>query len=449
MIKRDISSFLTQWKAAPDRKVLLLRGARQVGKTFIAREFGKTFKNFVEVNFYETPEVGNFFKTGNLAPQNIIEKLELYYNVSITPGETLLFFDEIQSCPEAIDSLRFFYEKSPGLHLLATGALLEFGLNDVLSFGVGRIVSAFMYPISLSEFIAALLGEKFAGIVGNAVAINQGIEEVLHKKLIDAVTIHSIIGGLPGVVATYLKSHDLRECFKILDELIVGFEDDFAKYNEKVNPQKLRDTLKAIALQTGDKFVYSRIKPDTPVYGYDTALGQLMRAGLAYKINRVSANGIPLGAEIDEKRFKIILFDSGIYNRLLNLDLRGVIATNDIGLVNSGALAENICGLELVKSTPCYRRPELFYWTREAKGSNAEIDYVVQRGNTIVPIEVKAGTKGQMQSLYIFMKEKQLMLGVRTSIENFGRLVPPSGEGEVAIVPLYGIGRYVNVGASL
>lgn len=441
-MERKISKYLEQWKSAKGRKVLLVRGARQVGKTFSVREFAKGFSSYLEVNFLETPQICKFFKGGDLSPGPILEKLQAYYGVTLTPGSGLLFFDEIQACPEALMALRFFQEKLESLHVIAAGSLLEFALAEIPSFGVGRVESLFMYPLSIEEFLLALGQAPLVQAIRDA-SPQVPLEEPLHNKAVGLLRSYALIGGLPAVVQAYVDRRDFNHCLSLLDDLVLGYEDDFAKYKTRIANQKLREVLRAVARQASSKFIYTHINPGSSVSGYDQALELLRLAGLVYKVHRTAANGIPLGAEVNLKYFKALPFDIGVYNRLLGLRASDYLLDDDVSFVNSGALAEVLSGLELIAHSSAHLRPELFCWAREERGSNAEVDYVVQKGKNILPIEVKAGTKGQMQSLYRFMSEKKSEGGVRTSLENYSSFTSTSSAAPIEVVPLYAIGSYV------
>ena len=443
MIKRKITKHLSSWKGRADRKVLLLRGARQVGKTYSVRELARTFSSSIEVNFVETPAVANFFRSGSLDPIAILKKLEVYYGVSIEPGSSLLFFDEIQACPEAITALRFFHEKLPTLHVIAAGSLLEFALSEIASFGVGRIESLFMYPVGLEEFFVAL-GAEALYAAGKAASPSTPLDEVLHLKACEILKLYSVIGGLPEVVQTYVSTRDFAACSAKLENLMVGYEDDFSKYNSKISPLKLRETLRASAAQAGGKFVYSHINPGSSTSGYSQALELLRLAGLVHVVQSSAANGLPLGAAINQKRFKVIPFDLGLFNRLSGLKPAEILLSEEQSLVHEGALAEVLCGVELIGNAPPTERASLYYWAREDRGSNAEVDYLIEADGEILPIEVKARRKGQMQSLYLLMQSKGLERGLRTSLENFATFDAPSGKSIVEIVPLYAIGAWAR-----
>ncbi|MCK4979957.1 MAG: ATP-binding protein [Candidatus Delongbacteria bacterium] len=416
-MKRDIEKYLLDWKNRKDRKVLLVRGARQVGKTYSVRSLGKIFDNYLEVNFEENREIHNFFSE-TLSPQDIVKKLSLYFQQSIIPGKTLLFFDEIQANPDAIRSLRFFYEKMPELHLVAAGSLLEFALAEVSSFGVGRIESFFMYPMNFYEYLHAIGAKNLVQLIKDS-GIDNPIDNVIHNKILDHLKTYQIIGGLPEVVNTYVNGNDLIQCQSVLDNLILGYTDDFAKYRVKSSPLVLDEVFKSIALQAGNKFKYSNISKDKSST-YKTALNLLVKAGIAYKIYHTSAQGLPLGAQIKHNKFKVVMFDTGIYQRISKLDLSSFAVLDYNSLINKGALAELYVCNELISTGNIRTKPEIFYWHREARGSNAEIDYVISVAGKIIPIEVKAGTRGAMQSLHLFLKERNLNTGIRFSGENYG-----------------------------
>ena len=432
-MQRNIDNYLADWKTSSSRKSLLIRGARQVGKTYSVRELGRQFKYFLEVNFEEEKKLSAFFQD-SLNPESICEKLSLYFSTPIVPGETLLFFDEIQACPEALGSLRFFYEKMPELHVASAGSLLEFTLGEIPSLGVGRIQSLFLYPLSFGEFLTAL-GEEGLRTASENAAPDRPLADPFHKKLLDYLKIYQYIGGLPAVVRRYLEKKNVAGCMEELTDILVALRDDFAKYKSRSPVGRLREVFDSIVLQAGGKFKYSSVDSSSSSHTLKSALELLVQAGLAYKAHHTSARGLPLGAQVNPKKFKVILFDIGIHQRLLGLDLREYLISNDFEVVNRGHLAEVLVGLELIANAPPASRPALYYWQREARGSNAEVDYVIQRGREIIPIEVKAGTKGQMQSLYRFLRERRLNSGVRISLENF------AGYDNIAVIPLYAAGN--------
>jgi uncharacterized protein len=435
-MKRTINRYLREWREAEKRKVLLVRGARQVGKTYSVRELGKSFEDYFEVNFEEEKGLDVFFRE-SLNPQKICENLSTYFSKPINPGRTLLFFDEIQACPEALASLRFFYEKIPELHLVAAGSLLEFAMSEIPSLGVGRIHSLFMYPMSFNEFLVALDEDNLLAMLQKANSKNP-LASPFHKRLIEYLKIFQLIGGMPAVVKTYLEEKNIEQCQTELDDLLTTLRDDFAKYKDRSPVFRLREVFDSIVYQAGSKFKYSNIDSTSSSNSLKEALNLLVQAGLAYKIYHTSARGLPLGAQIKNKKFKVILFDVGMHQRLLGLNLKEYLLSDRLKIVNRGNLAEVFTGLELINNASPGTREPLYYWHRESRGSNAEVDYVIQEKNEIVPIEVKAGTSGQMQSMFVFLDERNLNIGIRLSLENF------SEYGRIVVIPLYAVSHIVT-----
>ncbi|MEA1986815.1 MAG: AAA family ATPase [Candidatus Marinimicrobia bacterium] len=429
-MERIIDRYLEEWKGKKDRKVLLVRGARQVGKTYSIRELGKKFNNFIEVNFEADLPIRKFFDS-SLDPIEIIEKLSIYYGQKIEAGKTLLFFDEIQACPNALRSLRFFYEKLPDLHVIGAGSLLEFALSQIPSFGVGRIHSLFMYPMNFKEFLLASNSSEYINIINKAKA-NKIVDTVFHNKILDKLKLFILIGGMPEVVKTYIKTDSFLECQKILENLITTIFDDFGKYKEKFNKFDLQEIFNSIILQTGQKFKYSKIgKGKNEKYKKNLEL--LMDSGMIYKVYHTSASGLPLGGQIKQNKFKMLLFDTGIYQVAQGMDLKTYLTDTFSEIINRGNLTELFVGLELIKAQSLSLRPQLFYWHREAKSSNAEVDFVISQNGKIYPIEVKSGTKGQMQSMNIFLNKKESQFGIRISQENF------SEYDNIKVFPLYAV----------
>jgi hypothetical protein len=436
-MERTIDNELSRWKDSKTRKVLLLRGARQVGKTYCIRKLGKGFKNFLEVNFEETPEVKTIFSK-SLNPHYLCEKLSVYFKTSIKPGETLLFLDEIQACPEALKSLRFFYEKMPELHVAAAGSLLEFALEQIPSFGVGRINSLFMYPMTFSEYLIASGDERLERFILNSSSAKP-VEPVIHEKILDTLKIFQLIGGMPEVVRTYLEEKDFMLCQEVTDDILTTIKDDFAKYKKKFPVIRLEEVFDSIIYQTGNKFKYSNISPGNPQV-YRDALNLLVKAGLAYKVYHTAARGIPLSAQVNEKKFKVLILDTGIYQRVLGLDLSSYVISDFSSLINRGNLVELFVGLELIAHGSPRMHPKIHYWHREARASNAELDYVIAQKGKVVPIEVKSGSRGQMQSMHIFLSERNLEQGLRISSENF------TAYDKIKTIPVYAVKNILHSG---
>lgn len=435
-MKRIIDNYLERWSQSDNRKVLLVRGARQVGKTYSVRNLSKKFQHFIEINFDIDMDVGSFFGK-NIDPATICSKISAYFSIPIIPGKTLLFLDEIQECIPAIRSLRYFYERMPELHVIAAGSLLEFALEELPSFGVGRISSLYMYPMNFFEYVEAVAGE---GLVSQLMIKDTSfqIDQVFHQRFLELYREYSIVGGMPQVVDYFRQKKDFLECQTMLDELISSIKDDFSKYRTKLSPLKLRETLHSIACQSGNKFKYSRISNIGSQDSYKKALELLSMAGLAHKVYHTNSTGIPIGAQINHSRFKVIPFDMGIMQRMLSLDLADLMSLPTTELINKGSLAEVFVGLELISSQNAHSGSRLYYWHREARSSNAELDYLVQKSSLIVPVEVKSGRRGSMQSLAMYMEKYDCPFGVRLSLENLNIYK------NVYILPIYLAGKTVS-----
>lgn len=443
---RNIDKDLMEWKENPRRKPLLVRGARQVGKSSSIRHLGKTFKYFLEVNFERNPEVGEIFK-GNRDVKNITNKLHDFYGIPIIPGETLLFFDEIQKCEDAIYSLWFFKEDYRDLHVIAAGSLLEFALKDLSSFGVGRVSSLFVHPMSFDEFLLATGNQGLLNAKKES-DIAHPLMQLFYNKLVEAFRSFMLVGGMPEAVAIYAATGSYHDSSDVVNEILQGYQDDFAKYSAKANPVLLRQTLMSVARQVGGKFVYNRVEGQYRSAEVKNALEMLRDAGLVIPVYHTDANGVPLGAEINGRVVKYLIHDSGVLLAILGIDddtdvrIKEIMVGNSIDLVDKGHVAEMIAGLELVKYASPQKRHQLYYWQNMNKGTRSEVDYVIAQGSEIVPIEVKSGVKGTMSSMYALMRnpQKHINKGIRCSLENLGTFQSPEGKA-IGIIPIYAISK--------
>lgn len=418
-VRRKIDNVLISWKLEDNRKPLLLRGARQVGKTSTVREFAKTFDYYIEIDFLNSKnnDIKELFSK-NSSVKDLCQKIAVIQNVPIEENKTLLFFDEIQECPKAIEKLRYFYEEFPNLHVIAAGSLLEFALEDLPSFGVGRIRSIFMYPLSFEEF---LMFQNYSALVEHLklASPKYPLSDIFHKKLLQELRNFLILGGMPEVVTTWCKTHDYLKCTQIQNDLLLSYQDDFSKYRKRVPASRIQEVFRSVAEQGQGKFVYKKVNPDIRSEQIKTALETLILAGLVYPVTHTAANGIPLGAEVREDYRRMIYFDTGLLQRQLGLKAENILVSDDFDVINKGAIAEVFVGLELIKSASCYEKNNLYCWHREQSGSNAKVDFVIQKYEEIIPIEVKSSKKGSMQSLRQFLTLKQKTYGIRTSLENF------------------------------
>jgi uncharacterized protein len=435
-LKREIDSELLNWSKDSSRKPLLLRGARQVGKSSAVRQLSTHFEFFLEINFEEHRKVHSLFE-GDLSPQALCDNLSIMFNIPVKAGKTLLFFDEIQACIPAISSLRFFYEKLPTLHLIAAGSLLEFIFSDLPSFGVGRIRSMFIYPFSFNEFLSAC-GENLLIKAKMKASVEYPLQDAIHQKLLSYFKKFLVLGGMPEVVSNYIQGNNLAECQRIIDDLIISLKADFSKYRKRVPMLRISEVFDSVVRQTGNKFKYTGVVTEANHKQIKEALDLLIMSGLVIPVAHSSANGIPLGAEVDSKKRKMLIFDSGVFQRLSGLKIQEVLFEEGFDPLNKGNIAELFVGLELLKASSCYHHQDLYYWHRESLNSNAEVDYLIQKNQDIVPVEVKSGTKGSMQSLYLFLKEKNRPYGVRSSLENF------SSYDQIRSYPLYAVNEIVK-----
>lgn len=426
-MKRFASEYLEEWKSRSSRKPLIIRGARQVGKTYLVRDFAKTFKNYLEINFENEIDVVSYFE--NSDPHKIINLLALHYGTKIVEGETLLFFDEIQSAPEIFARLRYFYEMIPGLHIIAAGSLLEFVLEDhQFSMPVGRIEYLHLGPMSFKEFLKSQNYDNLINFLENY-KLEDDFSLSIHNKLISLYKHYIAIGGMPESIKTYNETNSYIECDRIKQSIIDTYIDDFRKYGKRLDYQMLLTAFKSIPRTVGNKVKYVNISKEHQAKAISSALHLFALAKICYPIYHSSANGVPLGAEINFKIFKLLFLDVGLLSRALGLTMADIETIDILELVNSGNITEQFIGQHLLYRNELYQNPELHYWVREKKTSNAEIDFVISNGLKIVPIEVKAGKTGSLKSLNQFITEKNINYAVRFNldqpsfIESSGNLV--------------------------
>ena len=438
-INRKIDKTLAEWSEDPRHKPLLMRGARQVGKTTAVRELAKKFKTYIEINL-ETEDKIRKFINSSFDVNGLIALIEVQYGKRIIPGETLLFLDEVQGCPRAVSILRYFYEKLQPLHVIAAGSLLEFAMKDVGDIPVGRVRNIFVYPFSFAEFVTALGGEL---TLDHARTAERGsaISESAHIKLLEHLKTFMIVGGMPAAVLAYIETKSFLAARNEHRDIMQNLKEDFSKYKTRIDPSVLRTTLKSVIDQTGQQFTYSNSQLELTYSKSKNCTDLMEQAKIIIRIDCTHANGIPLGGDINPKDNKFMLLDTGLYLYETGLDLNEWINDTPTKFVNRGALAEMFVALELKKAGSPLDDNQLYYWHRDGKDRRAEVDFIVQHRNKVLPIEVKSGSKGSMFSLRLLMDEKKLDMAIRTSEENFGELE----SGKIKIVPLYFIGELASV----
>jgi uncharacterized protein len=432
-MKRLIDFFLLEWKHdAFARKPLLLRGARQVGKTYAARTLGKTFTNFIEINL-ETDEGARAIIAKDLDVKRIVFQLSQYLHKDIIPGSTLLFFDEIQIVPQAITALRYFYELMPELHVIAAGSLLDFAVEHV-GMPVGRVSSLYMYPLSFIEFCVALGNEKWAQAILNHDA-RQPFLEPVHDKLLYLIGTYLALGGMPGAVYAWVQTQDPRQVKRVHADLLESYQQDFNKYAKTRQIKYLALLFHHALNQLSNKFMFSRVG-EYQKRELAPALELLQKAGLMLPVVRNAGQEIPLSAQADLHDFKIIFLDIGLSQASLNLDVAPWFIDPLTAFVNKGALVEAFVGQELRAYTDPIAQAHLYYWRNQSRAGQAEVDYLVQLKEKVVPIEVKAGTSLRIKSMNIFLdSHEQSLYGIRFSANNFVQ------KERVHTYPLYAIAK--------
>jgi predicted AAA+ superfamily ATPase len=424
-MKRLIESILFDWKNSSRRKPLIVRGARQVGKTYTISGFGKSnFKNYTIIDFERNPEFRKIFEY-DLQPIRIIDELELATGQRIISGETLVFFDEIQECPKALVALRYFYEEMPGLHIIAAGSLLEFALGEN-SFPVGRVQFAEIFPLNFLEFQMALGNERAVEYLSGT---PKELSEPSHLFLLNQLKDYFFVGGMPEAVKTFAESKSINRAIEVQGEICNSLKQDFAKYNPHVDKQCLNEIFSALAKNVGKQTKYASLSEAFSNPTLKKAYQTLVQAKLVHKINSVNPQGLPLSI-MTSRIFKSCMLDIGIMNYLCGIYRTDEYFENDLLGIYRGAMAEQFVGQEIAAC----QNNELFYWSRQAKSSTAEIDYVISVKDLIIPVEVKSAKSGRLRSMHQYMKEYPASkVGYVFSSNKYSQLP----EQKLTFLPLY------------
>lgn len=406
--------YLCEWKKRSNRKPLVIRGARQVGKTWLVREFAKNeYEHVIEINFDETPSKKDLFESEDV--DKVIQYLSIDSGVPVVPHKTLVFLDEIQRAPELFARLRYFYEKRNDVHVIAAGSLLDFILEEHnFSMPVGRIEYMYIGPITFIEYLQEA-DENLAGFIRTCMP-GETIPESIHSTLKEHLRVYFSTGGMPKALNEYLNTGSSIQCEMELDLILNTYRDDFSKYGRKADPYILRRVFDRAPSLVGRKVKYTEISREEKTADLKKAVHQLELARILYRVNHSAGNAVPLRAEKKERDFKLLFLDIGLLMRALGLNILD-IQKNNVILSNKGALSEQFIGQQLFNSHKSYISPELYYWNRQKAGASSEVDYLIQSGGMIIPIEVKSGTTGSLKSLHVFASDKEAELAVRFNLD--------------------------------
>lgn len=421
-LKRNAMQALIKWKSNEERKPMVLKGARQVGKTWLMKEFGQNYyNNFAYFNFDEEDEIKSVFEA-NKNPHRIIEILSMITGVKILPEKTLIIFDEIQECPEALNTLKYFKEKANEYHVIAAGSLLGTLLAKPKSYPVGMVNLLDIFPLGFDEFLDATDPVLFSYY--ESIKKEQMIEEIFHNRLLDAYNNYLIIGGMPECVASWVKYKDPAGISQIQKELIEVYENDFSKYNGRVNSGRILMVFRSIVAQLAkpnEKFMYGAVREGARAREFEEAIEWLVSAGMLNRVFNVSKTEHPLSAFDKLEQFKLFVFDTGLLKHMAGVDNSAILLKSDYQF--KGPLTENYVIQQL--------RGQFDVEPRYFSGKNSEIDFVLQYGTEIIPIEVKAGEDKSAPSFKKYISDYQPQYALRYSKRGYRK------DGCITNLPLY------------
>ena len=425
-MRRHIELRLLEWRDLHRRKPLIVRGARQVGKSYSVQQFGQAhFDQLAALDLERNRNLHAVFSR-DLDPRRILSELEIFLDVKITPGETLLFLDEIQICPQALAALRYFHEEYPNLHVVAAGSLLEFAMSDI-SFPVGRIQFLDTHPMTFVEYLWAIGKEQAAEIV---LSRPGPVPPSTHALLLNHLRDYSFIGGMPESVKTYSETGSLKEAFALHGDLVESFRQDFFKYSPRVDSQCLNGLLAGAAQNVGNQVIYSRLTDGFSHHTIKRAFDVLCMARIITRVPSASPTGLPLGTTASARKFNAIMLDVGLWQHLAGVSVDAEYSRSDLLDIHRGDLAEQVVGQEMLVSL----NTDLHYWARRAKGSTAEVDYLVVVDGAIVTVEVKSGASGRLRSMHLMLKEhSRIPRGIVFSSRTYSELP----EQKLQFIPLY------------
>ena len=421
-MKRNALVALMQWKSSEDRKPMVLKGARQVGKTWLMKEFGRTaYDSFVYFNFDEEDELKSIFEV-NKNPQRIVELLSLIAGEKILPGKTLIIFDEIQECPSALNTLKYFKEKANDYHVIAAGSLLGTLLATPKSYPVGMVNLLDIYPLTFDEFLDATDPALYTYY--ESIQKEQQIEEIFHNRLLEAYNNYLIIGGMPECVSSWVKYKDPAKIREIQRELIEVYENDFSKHNGKVNSGRILMVFRSIVSQLAkpnEKFIYGAVREGARARDFEEAIEWLVSAGMLNRIYNVGKMEHPLTAFDKLDQFKLFLFDTGLLKYMAGIDNSAILLKTDYQF--KGPLTENYVLQQL--------RGQFEVEPRYYADKNSEIDFVLQYGTEIIPVEAKGGEDKSAPSFKRYIAQNQPKHALRFSRRGYRK------DGAITNLPLY------------
>lgn len=426
-MERTCIKQLIEWKNSPRRKPLIIEGARQVGKTWLVKEFGKShYQNCIYVNFEQEKGLQNIFEK-DLNPQRIIETLQLYTNKVIKPEDSLIFFDEIQAAPSGITSLKYFYENASQYHIIAAGSLLGMSVHTGESFPVGKVNFLQMHPMSFIEFLNAIGKDQFANAL---IEQKWSILSPFHEELCQILKSYLIVGGMPEAVNEYAERRDYKVVQEIQREILDSYERDFSKHapiNELPRIRQVWESVPTQLAKENKKFIYGLLREGARAKDYELAINWICDAGLLLKTNRVTKPESPLSHYAEPDIFKLYMLDVGLLSTLSNIRPEIILEGNRIFTEYKGALTEQFVHQQMTQK----KYEGLYYWTNDR--STAEVDFVIQNGNMIIPIEVKAETNVHAKSFKLFCEKYNSTSAIRTS------MLPYKEENWMTNIPLYGM----------
>jgi len=428
-VERLIEQKLLEWKTKPNRKPLIVRGARQVGKTYSISEFGeRSFGRLVKIDFEKQIRAREIFN-GDLSPERLVQLIELETKADIVPGESLLFLDEIQLCPRALTALRYFYEELPALHVVAAGSLLEFEMERI-SFPVGRVEFMYMYPLTFDEFLINLGEERLQ--VGRPALFNPNpVESLVHDRLLERLREFFVVGGMPEAVKAFSATRSFRSVHDVHDSLVNALVQDMLRYEKALQNDLVREVLETIPRFVGSAIKYTALSRDASHYKIKQVLSVLEKSLLVMTVRSSSGAGLPLGGNINKSSFKLCMLDIGLMQFLCGRSPADIIQSDDLLACYRGSLCEQFVGQEL-KAVGGSQSNQLFYWSRAQKSSTAEVDYLLARGGRVWPIEIKHGPAGRLKSLHRYLAEHpQAECGLVLNTGSVG------STGRIRFSPLY------------